>query len=161
MKRWGVISTIGGGIGAILILAVSVPLDEATGNLASWLKPLGQEPAKSILFWIGIVVIVIALILPIRTLLGRIDKRIDQTRPVDATPVDHWAERMRLEISVIANVSANREPTASPIDKDPENSRLRELKDAIDAGELDAEINGEKASVWSKVTAASRSMTAL
>jgi len=152
MKRWGVISTVGGSIGAILILAASVPLDEATGNLASWLKPLGQEPAKSILFWIGVGVIVIALILPIPALLARIDKRIGQTIPADTTPADHWAHRKRLEISVIANVSAGREPNARPIVGEPENSRLRELKDAIADGEIDAELNGRRANVRSTVT---------
>ena len=57
-----------------------------------------------------------------------------------------------MEISALANVSAGRQPTDGPINKDPENSRLRELKDAINSVELDAELNGESTNWWSTVT---------
>ena len=154
MKRWAVATTISGGIGALFMLAAQVSYDEAAGNLASYQKLLakmGQEPASSILFWVGMGVLVTTLLITTWKLFSRIDKRKGQTAPA-APPADHWANRMRLEISVLANLSAHREPNASPISGEPENSRLRELKDAIDAGDLEAELNGPKPNVMSTVT---------
>lgn len=65
---------------------------------------------------------------------------------------DHWTERKQVEIYVLANASAHQEPTALPVDKDPQLSRLRELKDAITRGELDAAINGERPNVMSAIS---------
>lgn len=71
-----------------------------------------------------------------------------RAKPVSA---DHWTERKEVEIYVLANASANVEPTATPVDRDPQLSRLRELKDAIARGELDARINGARPNAMSTV----------
>ena len=153
MNKKGVIFAIVGAIGGLFVLAASVPFDQATGNLLSWLKQLGQQPYKSILFWLGLALILMAMIVYIRTLLARIERRIGQTALTRKALADHWAERARLEISVIANVSAGREPTDFPIAKDPENTRFRQLKDAVNTGDLKAaDLHGDRANAMTAVT---------
>lgn len=133
---------------AVAMIVVAVPPDEATDNAANWFVK-----SRPYLFWTGLVVLFGFAIYLIKKYVKRIDKVIDAANPADQPlPADHWAERKRLEISVIANISAHREPNASPIAGEPENSRLRELKDAIDEGHLDAEINGPKPNATSTVT---------
>lgn len=65
---------------------------------------------------------------------------------------DHWTERKQLEIYVIANAASGTNPNALPVVDDPQLTRLRELKDAITLGELDATINGARPNVWSTVS---------
>jgi len=66
---------------------------------------------------------------------------------------DHWAERKQVEISALANVSAGREPTDFPIANDPENARFRQLKDAVNTGELKAaDLHGDRANVMTAIT---------
>jgi len=65
---------------------------------------------------------------------------------------DHWTERKQVEIYVLANASAHQEPTALPVDKDPQLTRLREMKDAIKLGELDAALNGERPNAMSTIS---------
>lgn len=142
MKTGTIISLVISAVIGFLILAATVPLDKATSNFASWSGPL---------IWVGLALIAVPIIIASTVLYKRVTKRLAQSVPA-APPADHWANRMRLEISVIANVSAGREPTESPIDKDPANSRLRELKDAIDTGSLEAEKNGSRPNVNSTVT---------
>ena len=142
MKTGTIISLVVSAVIGLLAVAATVPFDEATSNVASWSEPL---------FWLGLVLIAVPTIIASRAVYKRLMKRLAQTVPA-TPPADHWAERKRLEISVIANLSAHREPNASPIAGEPENSRLRELKDAIEAGQFDAEINGPKPNVMSTVT---------
>jgi hypothetical protein len=65
---------------------------------------------------------------------------------------DTWGERDRLEIYVIANLSVGRTPHDMPIDRDPQLTRLRLLKDAIRDGQLLATLEGEKPNAWATVT---------
>lgn len=66
---------------------------------------------------------------------------------------DHWAERDRVEISVLANVSTHLPATHVPINKDPENARFRQLKDAVNTGELKAvDMHGDRANAMTSVT---------
>ena len=133
---------VGSAVIGFLILTATVSRDVATSNVASWSGPL---------FLLGLLLLVVPMIIASIRLYRRLMNRLAQTVPA-APPADAWAHRKRLEISVIANVSAGREPNARPIVGDPENSRLRELKDAISDGELDAELNGRRANVRSTVT---------
>lgn len=158
MRLWKWLSWILGVFGALLVLAASVPFEDLTQNLTSYIEPLGldhlfaylaDEKTQSAVFRFGILLLSIVLGAQVGRFAFRA-KRQEDSDPAEKS--DHWAERQRLEISVLANVSAGREPTASPIDKDPENSRVRELNDAIDAGHLVAEINGERPNVMSTVT---------
>ena len=144
MNKWPIVGLVGSAVIGFLILTATVSRDEATSNVASWLGWL---------FLLGFLLLVIPMIIASIRLYRRLMTRLDQTVPA-APPADHWAHRKRLEISVLANVSAGRQPTESPIDKDPEDSRLRELKDAIDAGELDAQNNEYRANAFSTVTLA-------
>lgn len=65
---------------------------------------------------------------------------------------DHWTERKQIEIYVLANASSGIDPVALPVDKDPQLTRLRALKDAITRDELDATINGERPNAMSTVS---------
>ncbi len=58
----------------------------------------------------------------------------------------------RREIYVIANLSVGRTPHDLPIDRDPQLTRLRLLKDAIQDGQLLATLEGEKPNAWATVT---------
>jgi len=132
----------------VLAIVTSNSLDEATGNIATFLQPF-----ESYLFWIGWAAVMGVMIYIAIKLMKRVGDTLDKHAPSEeAPPTDHWAERQRLEISVIANVSVGREPTDIPIDKDPENSRFRELKDAIDTDEMDSDLHGDCANFLSTVT---------
>ncbi len=63
-----------------------------------------------------------------------------ETRDTAASPAadskETWKERHRLEFYVLANLSVGEEPHNLPINRDPQLSRLRLLKDAAQDGRL-------------------------
>lgn len=137
--RWiiGLLSVVG----TALMFAATVAPEDATSRLTAWVQWLGLDALP---VWLravgGVALLTMAalywIVLKYRQSVAR---------------SDHWAERNQLEISVIANVSAGRESTAMPIDSDPENSRLRELKDAIEQDLLIATLKDGNVDVWAKV----------
>jgi hypothetical protein len=128
-------------VGTVLMFAATVPPEDATSRLTAWLQWLGLDALPA---WLRAVAGITFLAIAALYWIARIYQR-------SAADSDHWAERNQLEISVIANVSAGRESTAMPIDSDPENSRLRELKDAIEQGTLDATLKKGRGDMWAKV----------
>lgn len=134
---------------AILAIVTNATLDVSANNARTYLDPI-----RPYLFWIVWAVIIGVLILLTRRYMTRIDGMLDSGSPSGMQPSqDHWAERQRLEISVLANVSAGREATDFPIAKDPENARFRQLKDAVNTGELNAaDLHGDRAGIMTAIT---------
>lgn len=117
--------------------------------VTAWLRQ--QDPI--ILFVIGLCTFAAMVIIFERLAARR--HRIRSTAPQktgEPERNDHWTERKQLEIYVLANASGGVDPIALPVDKDPQLTRLRELKDAITRDELDATLNGERPNVMSTVT---------
>lgn len=92
------------------------------------------------------------LVLAILTLASLVWPWFSKNRTTVSENKDHWTERKQVEIYVLANASAHQEPTALPVDKDPQLTRLREMKDAITLGELDATLNGERPNAMSTIS---------
>jgi len=124
-------------------------LDERTPELVSMILNTWQQAPPLTVPIIGTLLVISASFLIVAIKL--------RTAPANGTHIpedaqNDWTERKQVEIYVLANASANLEtPTTSPTDQEPQLTRLRELRDAIENEELDAQLNLEKP-MWSTVT---------
>ena len=117
--------------------------------VTAWLRQ--QDPI--ILFVIGLCTFA-AMVIIFERLAARRHRRRSAAPQKTGKPErnDHWTERKQLEIYVLANASSGVDPIALPVDKDPQLTRLRELKDAITRDELDATLNGDRPNVMSTIS---------
>jgi len=131
------------------------------GPLGDWLRSIMPVSASEYVMYVPITLVFVAGVMAVTgwgmnttVHISRPFFRRKSTTSQKTTPInnDHWTERKQLEIYVLANVSVGRDSADTEIKKEPELSRLRELKDAITLGELDATINGERPNVRSTVS---------